>query len=530
MKDVIYAAHQLLWTGWAWLAACLVELVVYYFIWKVLLGPLIFKVVSGIPSVSSNKGTVVLISLAVGAYLLLLLWSWTASFIYLRIDRVFYSLKSSPALAKFGAMAGTTTQILIYGLGFAVIWRVVSWALADRLIGHMGFAHGGGAIHDPNVWLAGILAIIFIPLSIRLWYLPVITALETDPVIGSWKLLLRATKGHTRSLFLATLPQWALLGICYLVYQHVASGLLGPVISTAAHAGDYDDLASLSKAMEGNISIDLFGALLAFVLVIGPIISLIAAMQLSVIRGLIGAPLGGETLEQDYAVADYDTQQQELPLPEDLAQPLPAYTGVVAEEEIVESSPGGGYPQGEFSEEVRAAAEEEAAGLYRAAGETIEPPSAPEPEFPPLHDAKPEVSAPLGDPVGDPIPSGNPVKIGEDPIYPVEETLAPDVEKTGPVVPPLPPPSFGPVDMPPPEDASPVIETAEPLPPPAPEPVQHTAPPPVSAPISTDAPPEEAGASRPAEEAEETGKQDYDPLIDDIPDTPLPARLKRSDD
>jgi len=118
--------------------------------------------------------------------------------------------------------------------------------------------------------------LISMPLLLRLFYAPVAAAVERGETRAAWETIMRLTRGKTPALLIATAPQVALLVVA---------------VAVTAKAVSAPGVASLP--------------LLAIACLV---FSLVASLQVLVLRHFIGSAPAGEMVERDFEVAGADRE------------------------------------------------------------------------------------------------------------------------------------------------------------------------------------------------------------------------------
>lgn len=196
-------------------------------------------------------------------------WAWRAA------DRVLYGTQqwiSSP----FSCLSA------VFILGFPLIgltfigWLLVV-AVAPRIGGPAEFdpqmLWPPGAMERAYLIVAGGWLLLCLPLLLRLYYAPVITALEEGDAKGAFSTVMRTTKGKTLPLLATAIPQ---LALCALIVLLIARALQAP-----------GPVAALVPLVPCAIAI-----------------SLLSTLQVAVLRHFVGLAVPGTTdVELDFEVA-----------------------------------------------------------------------------------------------------------------------------------------------------------------------------------------------------------------------------------
>lgn len=431
IKDSVSYGHKVMWAGWAGLGLLLVGTIVFFYLWKLLLSTLITRVLAVLPLPAGEEAKFTILLVVSGVFFLGFVL-WIFSYCWLQIDYRIWR-EGTPRerlLAKIAPVFMATLQIVAYLLGFGVLAWVLDTAVAARL---------EGSLQNADLVVTAALAALFLPLWIRLWFLPATATLEADNAAGPWRVLLQTSNRRGFDLLVAVLIQLGLLGLILFTFNKFMSSLAGPMFEVIT-SGKYTAVPEFADALQSKFSVEVIQGFVAWALVAGPLLLLLASMQIAVVRSLVGVPReGGDGAEEHIALNDAGNLDGEEEKEEDGPSDTdpdeePKYAFEVpeppAEEESAASVPAPQEEEGELPEEILAAAQAEEESLNRSSSEPPpiadptpplgEPAQQTPPEAPSLNDPlaalSPSDPAPAEEPASsDPLASLSPSAPAEEP-------------------------------------------------------------------------------------------------------------------
>lgn len=298
VKDSVTHGDSVLWMGWLCLLVGALIGTAFFYLWKGLISTVVGNIVSVLP-LHAGDAAKLTINVCLGLCVLLFLLCWAYSMCWIHADQA--TFRSGPRerlLAKSIPLIGAVGRIIGMGLGIAVVGWVLELAVASRF----SFAHA-------DLIVLGAFGLLLLPLTVRLWYLPTMAALENDNAAGPWAMLLQATNGRLVDLAATILLQALLLAASAYAFKIFVADLASPLY-TVATSGDYTNAADYAAAIRSQVSPELLKAAALWLIVSGPILMLVAAMQVATVRFLVGvADEGADVKESHFLLADDGTEQ-----------------------------------------------------------------------------------------------------------------------------------------------------------------------------------------------------------------------------
>jgi len=301
LRLLLYRGDRILLFGFLAVFVAVLASVISFYAWKLLIGFIFASFVFYVPE-QLHAG--LLIGLTFGFYALIMVW--VASFLWLEVENSFWSDSDKDRLfGRFIPLITAGIMILLVLSGQIVLGWLINNALLPRLLSDPP----GGMLFG---WL--LTALIFLPLMVRLPYLPVLASFENNSQVRPWRLWVASTNGRGLSLGLALIPQLLLIGLLWLIFSRTLGPEIKPIISIIL-SGFYPDVKTLSLAMTSFLQPSLLPAALLFVLGAGPIIALLATIQVASVRALVGGK--ASTVSYEVSTRRTDPDQIEDSFPEE---------------------------------------------------------------------------------------------------------------------------------------------------------------------------------------------------------------------
>lgn len=287
------AAPNVIWIGTVFVLLAAVASVPFFFLWKFVVGMPLDMMTERL-----TPNTAFMVTLGLSVFLYGGFIVWLASLMWVHVNQVFYRDKARQRFLGKGFelfSAYVHASMILAGVG-AITW-LASVAVISRLPGDSGVQ---------TIVFAVLVAVVFSPLISRLWLLPVVSAIEPG---GAWNKLQESTAGRGFTLIVSMPLQLILAGAAAAVFMRTVWFWVRPVVDTLLE-GNYVSVKSMSLLISGSFGLETLLSVLCFAVIAGPLLSLLATLQVSVVRTYVAS-------EEDSVSIEVKTKEPELTLDTD---------------------------------------------------------------------------------------------------------------------------------------------------------------------------------------------------------------------
>jgi len=292
LRSMVRDAYQVVWIGSACLIIMVFGSIAFFFVWGKALGLLLDQILAVLPPSFAAVAMAALSIFLFSAFAL-----WMMSMVWVHINHVFWSAPGANRtriFAKFLPILVACFQTAFLAGGMLFLGWVINVALLSRLFPD-GLPTSGLAL------LGLIILAVFSPLLVRLWYLPVLVSLDSESSESHWNYMKTATKGRGPALAVSIVLQLVLLLAIALLFARFVWPLLAPAFDLFTY---FSTISAAATAMSNVWTVDLVISALLFALIAGPLLSVVAMMQVAVVRSLISS--GSGSIDYVATVSDAD--------------------------------------------------------------------------------------------------------------------------------------------------------------------------------------------------------------------------------